>query len=92
MYIENAVILERSAGQYRPFYNSNNGGGAMAFGNSGFHASIQSKKSATIEKWYSEYQKAQNLYKKEKTQSFINNFQNLAVGTYIWNGTDWVKQ
>jgi hypothetical protein len=52
----------------------------------------ESKKSATIEKWYNAYQESQNQQKKEATQSFMNNFQNLGSGKYIWDGSKWVKQ
>jgi RHS repeat-associated protein len=39
-YVENAIIQERAAGQYRPFYSSNKGGGAITLGTSGYGASI----------------------------------------------------
>ena len=38
--IQNAIIQERAVGQYRPFYSSNNGGGAITLGTSSFNATI----------------------------------------------------
>jgi len=36
--------------------------------------------------------KREQEQKEEKTEKLFNNFQNLESGTYIWNGTDWVKK
>jgi len=36
--------------------------------------------------------KREQEQKEEKTEKLFNNFQNLKSGTYIWNGTDWVKK
>ncbi len=39
-YIENVIIQERAPGQYRPFYSSDVGGGAITLGTSGYRANI----------------------------------------------------
>lgn len=40
LMISRAVIQERAPGQYRPFYSSYEGGGAITLGTSGYNASI----------------------------------------------------
>ena len=39
-YIANTIEQERRPGQYRPFYNSNNGGGAITLGTNIFNSNI----------------------------------------------------
>jgi len=39
-YIENAVVQKRAPGQYRPWYSSNSGGGAMVLASSSYNATI----------------------------------------------------
>jgi hypothetical protein len=40
VYIDNAIVQERRAGQYRPWYPANEGGGAITLGNNGIGATI----------------------------------------------------
>ncbi|GAA4379797.1 hypothetical protein GCM10023186_17580 [Hymenobacter koreensis] len=40
VYIENIVVKERGVGHYRPFYNANEGGGAITVGHNSFGATI----------------------------------------------------
>jgi RHS repeat-associated protein len=39
-YIENTIVKERAAGNYRPFYSANKGGGAITLGTSVYNSNI----------------------------------------------------
>jgi len=89
-YEEEAEEGSTEFGNFYKYANKNYGSGALEglFNSDG----SQARKIRTINQWWGSYQQTQTEKKKEATKTFMGNASSAEEGTYVWNGSAWVRQ